>query len=438
MSYFRPLILLVCPAALFAQAGSAFGSLAADSTGHLYLTSPLILRTPKPQAAGTQIVYSYSSPSPPMQRTLVVRAIDVSTGGDTVVAEESAATFPVLSGPFGSSAQIWISDDGRQIVYLAAPVRDSLASQVFTVTSDGSGRRQLTDAAAYPEGFVETTISPNGATAYAISPWNRVVQIGISKGQVNEIVPRTPVVSASGYGGNGMVPGSIAVLYGTALSDGSAAAAPPLPLSLAGTGVQVAGRDAPIVSAEPGAVRFQVPFETALGPATITIKNLSPFEQDAALYFSSNYPITAWDLSFLDLAPDPSTGVWLSAIHQDFRSLVTLDNPAQPDEIVHFYAAGMGPVSPAVPTGQPAPSDPPARVVNPPQCSVGSPYSDGVPVAVRFAGLAPGLAGVYQLSLQLPSAFSLGPGQRYVVVFCELPGGDFVGGVSIAVPGGSV
>jgi uncharacterized protein (TIGR03437 family) len=141
-----------------------------------------------------------------------------------------------------------------------------------------------------------------------------------------------------------------------------------------------------------------------------------------------------WDLAFLDLSPDPAIYLGISAIHQDFSSLVTLDNPAQPNEIVNFYAVGMGPTNPSVPTGMPAPSNPPAIVVNPLQCSIGNPDGSYAPVAVRFAGLAPGMSGIYQVSIQLPGSFSLLPGERYIVIFCTVSGGAFVPGVQVAVP----
>jgi len=139
-----------------------------------------------------------------------------------------------------------------------------------------------------------------------------------------------------------------------------------------------------------------------------------------------------WDLSFLDLSPDPAVFQGISAIHQDFQSLVTLDKPAQPGEIVHFYAIGLGAVSPSVPTGHRAPANPPAAVVTPIQCSIEDSVAATVSIPVYFAGLAPGLSGIYQISVQLPNVFHLKPGQRSARVGCGIPGKDR--GVLVIVP----
>ena len=238
------------------------------------------------------------------------------------------------------------------------------------------------------------------------------------------------MITDYGYGINGMVPGSMAILWGRALSDGTASAGEPLPYVLAGASVQVNGLAAPVISAEPAALRFQIPYEAG-GAAVVTLASNSPFEQYA---MPPAYPLTPWDLAFLDLSPDPAIYLGISAIHQDFSSLVTLDNPAQPNEIVSFYAVGLGATTPAGQTGMPAPSNPPAVVVSPLQCSIENPDQTYTPVGVTFAGLAPGMSGIYQVSIQLPDSFSLLPGERYIVIFCTVSGGGYVPGVEVAVP----
>lgn len=296
------------------------------------------------------------------------------------------------------------------------------------MNADGSGRRQLTDSRMHPEGFSETTVSPDGGTAYAISFSNRVVKINIATDRVTEIASRTPVVSSCGYGTIGDVPGSMSSCFGSGLSDDTAiAAGAPLPISLAGAKVQVNGLDAPIISAQRNEVRFQIPFETPLGPAAIVFPSDSPFVQNPASF--GRRQITAWDITYLPTGSETG-GIYADAyaIHEDFSSVVTLTNPAHPHEVVHFYAVGLGPVTLAVASGQTGPLNPPAAVVNQPICLMNDATS-GVPVAVRFAGLAPGLNGIYQLDLQLPDSFwSRAPTS---VIFCNVPGGAFVSGVVV-------
>ena len=89
--------------------------------------------------------------------------------------------------------------------------------------------------------------------------------------------------------------------------------------------------------------------------------------------------------------------------HQDFRAAVTSENPAHPGEIVHAYATGLGPVTPEAVTGVPAPLDKLFRLTDPFDCQ-----TDSRPMEVLFAGLAPGMIGIYQVSIRLPDSLPVG------------------------------
>jgi uncharacterized protein (TIGR03437 family) len=93
-------------------------------------------------------------------------------------------------------------------------------------------------------------------------------------------------------------------------------------------------------------------------------------------------------------------------------SLVSLDRPANPGEILVMYALGLGTTSPMVASGQPSPTpaatianqvalsfnyvDPLSLIESPPALSTAPPQ----PV-ILFAGLAPGIVGVYQINFRL-------------------------------------
>jgi uncharacterized protein (TIGR03437 family) len=91
----------------------------------------------------------------------------------------------------------------------------------------------------------------------------------------------------------------------------------------------------------------------------------------------------------------------ITAAHGDWSGLVTGANPARAGEIIHVYLNGLGPVSPAVPTGTAGPAKAPSRVIETLVCQ----FWNGTPLdaMVYFAGLAPGMVGVYQVSLQVPN-----------------------------------
>jgi uncharacterized protein (TIGR03437 family) len=100
----------------------------------------------------------------------------------------------------------------------------------------------------------------------------------------------------------------------------------------------------------------------------------------------------------------PPGGLGHGAIlHANF-ALVSATSPAKVGETVQIFLTGLGPVTPAVTAGSPAPSSGTlAQVVNVPDV-----YIDGLLGTVTFAGLAPGLGGLYQLNVTIPSGVSTG------------------------------
>jgi len=73
-------------------------------------------------------------------------------------------------------------------------------------------------------------------------------------------------------------------------------------------------------------------------------------------------------------------------------------HPAHAGDVVVIYCAGLGAVNPPVPTGSPAPGAPHSTTVNQVKVTIG-----GVSAPVQFAGLTPGLVGVYQVNAVVPS-----------------------------------
>ena len=72
--------------------------------------------------------------------------------------------------------------------------------------------------------------------------------------------------------------------------------------------------------------------------------------------------------------------------------------PAQVGDYLTIWCIGLGPTSPSVADGAPAPSaEPLARLIDMPQVDFG-----GIRATPAFAGLTPTASGLYQVNVQVP------------------------------------
>jgi uncharacterized protein (TIGR03437 family) len=87
-------------------------------------------------------------------------------------------------------------------------------------------------------------------------------------------------------------------------------------------------------------------------------------------------------------------------------------NPVHAGDVISIYCTGLGPVSPAVAEGVVASTTVLSRTVTAVAATVG-----GQPAVVNFSGLAPGLIGVFQVNVLIPSGVT--PGDNVPVVLTE-------------------
>ena len=317
--------------------------------------------------------------------------------------DRAAAAEEILTTAAPSSASI--DDDATVVAYV-----DPVDSQIHLAAPP----RQLTHEA---EGISEVTLSGDGRVAFAVTRLGRLLRIDVASGMMTEIVPRTPSLAnplqpsvvTSVFGA--ISPGSLIPLMGLGLSASTEVATPPLPRTLADVRVRIAGMDAAIQSVSPDIVWLQVPWEL-------------PEQQAASFEFLSGdspFETAPGTVEVQTLAPriftsvDTTNGYNLDvvAVHQDWSGLVTPENPAQSGEIITLYFNGLGPVTPAVATGEASPAENPARVTGPFRCQfLDSTANDS---QIYFAGLAPGMVGIYQVSLQVPAGLPTSP----VTVDCD-------------------
>ena len=319
-----------------------------------------------------------------------------------------------------SPSSVSIDDNAIELAYV-----DPTDSQIYLAAPP----RQLTHEAG---GIAEVALSGDGRVAFAVTLLGRLLRIEVASGAEQEIVPRTPWLMDSTL--NSLIgyyivsPGSLISMTGIGLSASSEVAAPPLPPTLADVRIRIAGMDAVIQSVSPEMIWYQVPWELPAqeaarfeflsgdspfetGPATVSVQTLAP-------------------QAFATVDATNGDSIYYVAVHQDWSGLVTPDNPAHSGEVITLYFNGLGPVTPAVATGVAAPAENLARVIGPFRCQ----FWDGGPndSQLYFAGLAPGMVGVYQVSLQVPAGLRTSP----VGIVCDF-GADTPSGyasVSVAQP----
>jgi uncharacterized protein (TIGR03437 family) len=231
----------------------------------------------------------------------------------------------------------------------------------------------------------EVRLKPTGATATEVTV------------PVNLTVVATPSFEASGvmnaasYQPGWMSPGSMVSIYGSTLGIQSASVTQaPLPTTLGGTQVSLNGIVAPLYSVSPGQITFQVPFEIAAGPAVLRV--ITDGVQSSPLLVSVSAA-----------SPGISMDRGQSVILNQDWSANSASQPAQPGSVVVVYLTGLGAAVPALASGQPAPANPPSTLALPVAAQLG-----GKSANVLFAGPAPGMAGVYQVNLQVPAGLAGG------------------------------
>jgi uncharacterized protein (TIGR03437 family) len=188
--------------------------------------------------------------------------------------------------------------------------------------------------------------------------------------------------------GGAVSPGTILQLYGSNLALKPVnASMVPLTTTLGQTSVTIGGIPAPLYYVSPTQINAQAPFELVVGNQYQVVVHVN-----GALTAPGSIAIAA---AVPGIAALPNGQI--VAQHLD-GSLVSESAPAVPGDYVVFYLAGLGATDVAVATGAASPASPLAHPAVPPILTLNSavqPY--------QFAGLTPGLAGLYQIDFLVPA-----------------------------------
>lgn len=184
------------------------------------------------------------------------------------------------------------------------------------------------------------------------------------------------VLNAASYSAV-VAPGSWVAIFGTNLASASQGApAVPLPTALGGVSVSVAGLTAPLLYVSPSQINALIPFETTI-PANTVVPVVVTAPGGSVTY---NIRL-ARDAPAIFTRNGAGTGLAF-VFSPNFQAVDTI----APQDVAVLYAAGLGP------------TDSSGRVVDEVEVYIGERKAP-----VLFAGLAPGLPGIYQLNVMAPA-----------------------------------
>ena len=261
-----------------------------------------------------------------------------------------------------------VSNDGSRVVFTLGP-RDGGPGAIYSIHTDGSDLLPV---------YAPPALNPNGIT-----------------GVVAGARPS---------------PGSLISAYGLNLAADALTLADgfPLPESLAGVSLLVNGRPAPLLAVTPWQVNAQLPPEILEGPVAFQFRFA-----DGTLAAATAVEVKTLAPAIFILASQTQenggsvtpTVAQAAAFHAGTSVPADPDHPAVAGEALEIYGLGLGPTEPFVPAGIPAPASPPSRTLIRVQVLIGDQRAE-----VLFAGLAPSLAGIYQVNAIVPAG--LRPGQH--------------------------
>ena len=195
----------------------------------------------------------------------------------------------------------------------------------------------------------------------------------------------------------GVAPGELITIFGSNLAQGTTVASSiPFPTTLGNVQVMINGLSAPLYYVTSGQIAAIVPYATASGSVvTIQVNNNGT---------TSNTVTAFLDVTAPGVLTQSANGLGPGAIlHAADFSLVTEQHPAVAGETVAIYLTGLGAVNPAISDGAAGPASPTSNATNTITADI-----SGTTATVYFAGLAPTLAGLYQINLTIPSGLTAG------------------------------
>jgi uncharacterized protein (TIGR03437 family) len=219
----------------------------------------------------------------------------------------------------------------------------------------------------------------------------------------------TPILAAGVNGASyqpTLSPGSFVTLFGSQLAQStSPASGAPLPTTLAGSTVYIAGNLVPLFYASDGQVNAILPYGLAVNTTQqMIVSRGSSVSVPQAITMAAAAPGV-----FSTNGQGSGQGFIQGYDSSGRATLADASNPVTAGQTIVIYCTGLGEVTPTVTAGAPTPLSPLSTTVNPVTVTIG-----GVSAPVAFAGLVPGQVAEYQVNAVIPAGVT--PGSQVPVV----------------------
>jgi uncharacterized protein (TIGR03437 family) len=262
----------------------------------------------------------------------------------------------------------------------------------YSVTGDGSGQIAGTKFAlgAGGSGFLRTGVPDNS------TPGAYLFQAGFrAPAQAGTGVFLNPqgIFNGASFAPAGapVAPGMLVTLFGAGLASRTEVAqALPFPAALAGVSLTVNGATAPVYAVSPGQVSALVPFSATGETATFVLTNNGVRSNPVDVPLRASAP---------GIFTIPRNGLGEGAILDPAFQVISTNNRARRGSFVQIFLTGLGVTTPAVADGAAAPSNPLSVTPGPVSVLIGGTMAENV----IYKGLAPTLAGLYQINVQIPA-----------------------------------
>lgn len=220
------------------------------------------------------------------------------------------------------------------------------------------------------------------------------------------------IVNTPNYTLGPFAPNSVVTIFGSGLARSAQGVDPgtlQLPTEINFVRVYVSDQPVALFYVSDSQINFLVP--SGMKPGNVTVRVVT--EGVSGPY------VTA---TLVDAAPALFTmaGGYAIATHAD-NTLLTADSPGHTGDIVVIYLTGLGWTSPNPAPGQVLPYAAPMVRLSDLKVFLGGSAVD--PILIKYAGLTPGWAGLYQINLMLPANAGADAEIRVAVADQSSPGG---------------